>query len=108
MLYTEPLYRLGCPESRFGYVDDTALNCKGESLGETTRLITADPVDILGWGRETQSRSTKRKASSSTLHRAINKSTYQSNSHSAKPKNSLPGETLSQLYVGRSEEEAGT
>ncbi|KJK73728.1 hypothetical protein H634G_10997 [Metarhizium anisopliae BRIP 53293] len=40
LLYTEPIYRLGKPEGRFGYADDAAILCIGESLQETARKAT--------------------------------------------------------------------
>ncbi|XP_044720135.1 endonuclease-reverse transcriptase domain-containing protein [Hirsutella rhossiliensis] len=36
LLYTEPIYRLGHSQGRFGYADDTAILCVGNSLDETT------------------------------------------------------------------------
>ncbi|KAM4057705.1 reverse transcriptase (RNA-dependent DNA polymerase) [Hirsutella rhossiliensis] len=36
LLYTEPIYRLGSSKGRFGYADDTAILCVGDSLDETS------------------------------------------------------------------------
>ncbi|KID96087.1 Endonuclease/exonuclease/phosphatase, partial [Metarhizium majus ARSEF 297] len=49
-LYTEPIYRLGKPEGRFGYADDTAILCIGESLQETARKATECLEGLVAWG----------------------------------------------------------
>ncbi|KJK73614.1 hypothetical protein H634G_11123 [Metarhizium anisopliae BRIP 53293] len=50
LLYTEPIYRLGKPEGRFGYADDTAILCIGESLQETARKATECLEGLVAWG----------------------------------------------------------
>ncbi|KJK84914.1 hypothetical protein H633G_11266 [Metarhizium anisopliae BRIP 53284] len=50
LLYTEPIYRLGKPEGRFGYADDTAILCIGESLQETARKATECLEELVAWG----------------------------------------------------------
>ncbi|KAI9146760.1 putative RNA-directed DNA polymerase from transposon BS [Paramyrothecium foliicola] len=48
LLYTEPIYRLGNPKGRFGYADDTAILCVGDSLevtaAEANRRIEEKPL----------------------------------------------------------------
>ncbi|KFG83505.1 hypothetical protein MANI_024888 [Metarhizium anisopliae] len=50
LLYTEPIYRLGNPEGRFGYADDTAILCTGPSLEETSRTASEYLQELLNWG----------------------------------------------------------
>ena len=50
LLYTEPIYRLGCQIGRFGYADDTALLRVGHTLEETARLATQDIDELMAWG----------------------------------------------------------
>ncbi|XP_044717431.1 reverse transcriptase (RNA-dependent DNA polymerase) domain-containing protein [Hirsutella rhossiliensis] len=46
LLYTEPIYRQGSSKRRFGYADDTAILCVGNSLDETSAVSdTCHPVD---------------------------------------------------------------
>ena len=68
LLYTEPIYRLGMldnipgtqsikarylqPASRYGYADDTSMLRIGNTLGDTTDMVTADVNAVLQWGRE--------------------------------------------------------
>ncbi|KFG82252.1 hypothetical protein MANI_110836 [Metarhizium anisopliae] len=50
LLYTEPIYRLGNPEGRFGYADDTAILCTGPSLEETSRTALEYLQELVNWG----------------------------------------------------------
>ena len=50
LLYTEPIYRLGNPEGRFGYADDTAILCTGQSLEETSRTASDYLQELVNWG----------------------------------------------------------
>ncbi|KID59415.1 reverse transcriptase, partial [Metarhizium hybridum] len=50
LLYTEPIYRLGNPEGRFGYADDTAILCTGQSLEETSRIASEYLQELVNWG----------------------------------------------------------
>ncbi|EFZ02030.2 Reverse transcriptase [Metarhizium robertsii ARSEF 23] len=50
LLYTEPVYRLGDPERRFGYADDTAILCTGKSVEETARKASAYIRELEDWG----------------------------------------------------------
>ncbi|KAM4061472.1 reverse transcriptase (RNA-dependent DNA polymerase) [Hirsutella rhossiliensis] len=45
LLYTEPIYRLGHSQGRFGYADDTAILCVGNSLDETTAEASHHETD---------------------------------------------------------------
>ncbi|RKL19987.1 hypothetical protein BFJ72_g15126 [Fusarium proliferatum] len=40
LLYTEPIYRLGNPQGRFGYADDTAILSIGDTIDETTAMAS--------------------------------------------------------------------
>ena len=90
MLYTEPLYRMGCPERRFGYADDIALTRIGGSIEETTRLIAADLVEILGWGRENAIAFDEKKSELQHFTRSHKQEhlSVEVDSHSVKPKKS--------------------
>ncbi|EFY95407.2 Endonuclease/exonuclease/phosphatase [Metarhizium robertsii ARSEF 23] len=50
LLCTEPIYRLGNPEGRFGYADDTAILCTGQSLEETARKASEHIQELVSWG----------------------------------------------------------
>ncbi|KJZ69074.1 hypothetical protein HIM_11543 [Hirsutella minnesotensis 3608] len=50
LLYTEPIYRLGNSEGRFGYADDTAILCVGDSLDETSAEASHHIRELLSWG----------------------------------------------------------
>ncbi|KID83882.1 Endonuclease/exonuclease/phosphatase [Metarhizium guizhouense ARSEF 977] len=50
LLYTEPIYRLGNPEGRFGYADDTAILCTGKSVEETSRTASEYLQELVNWG----------------------------------------------------------
>ncbi|KID83767.1 reverse transcriptase [Metarhizium guizhouense ARSEF 977] len=50
LLYTEPIYRLGNPEGRFGYADDTAILCTGQSLEETSQTASEYLQELVNWG----------------------------------------------------------
>ena len=50
LLYTEPIYRMGKPEGRFGYADDTAILCTGQSLEETSRIASEYLQELVNWG----------------------------------------------------------
>jgi hypothetical protein len=66
MLYTEPLYRLGCPDMRFGYADDIALVRTGKSLEETSRQLATDLEEVLQWGTDNAIAFDQTRASSNT------------------------------------------
>ncbi|RYC77063.1 hypothetical protein BFJ63_vAg20063, partial [Fusarium oxysporum f. sp. narcissi] len=40
LLYTEPIYRLGNPQGRFGYADDTAILSIGDTVDETSAMAS--------------------------------------------------------------------
>ncbi|KID93327.1 Endonuclease/exonuclease/phosphatase, partial [Metarhizium majus ARSEF 297] len=42
--------RLGNPEGRFGYADDTAILCTGQSLEETSRIASEYLQGLVDWG----------------------------------------------------------
>ncbi|KJZ69944.1 hypothetical protein HIM_10667 [Hirsutella minnesotensis 3608] len=50
LLYTEPIYRLGNSKGRFGYADDTAILCVGDSLDETLAEASHHVRELLSWG----------------------------------------------------------
>ncbi|KFG77534.1 hypothetical protein MANI_024396 [Metarhizium anisopliae] len=50
LLYTEPIYRLGNPEGRFGYADNTAILCTGPSLEETSQTASEYLQELVNWG----------------------------------------------------------
>jgi ribonuclease HI len=50
LLYTEPIYRLGKAQSRFGYADDTAILCIGDSLDATAAEATQRIDELVDWG----------------------------------------------------------
>ncbi|KAJ6438021.1 hypothetical protein O9K51_09443 [Purpureocillium lavendulum] len=50
LLYTEPIYRLRNPKGRFGYADDTAILCVGNTLEETARKASRHVRDLVDWG----------------------------------------------------------
>ncbi|KJZ68753.1 hypothetical protein HIM_11851 [Hirsutella minnesotensis 3608] len=50
LLYTEPIYRLGNPEGRFGYADDTAILCVGQSVEQTSRMASEHLQVLVNWG----------------------------------------------------------
>ncbi|KJZ69979.1 hypothetical protein HIM_10624 [Hirsutella minnesotensis 3608] len=50
LLYTEPIYRLGISKGRFGYADDTAILCVGDSLDETSAEASRHVRELLAWG----------------------------------------------------------
>ncbi|KID94004.1 Ribonuclease H-like protein, partial [Metarhizium majus ARSEF 297] len=50
LLYTEPIYRLGNPEGRFGYADGTNILCTGQSLEETSRIASEYLQELVSWG----------------------------------------------------------
>ncbi|KJZ69554.1 hypothetical protein HIM_11047 [Hirsutella minnesotensis 3608] len=50
LLYTEPIYRLGNSKGRFGYADDTAILCVGDSLDETSAEASHHVRELLSWG----------------------------------------------------------
>ncbi|KAM4058240.1 reverse transcriptase (RNA-dependent DNA polymerase) [Hirsutella rhossiliensis] len=61
LLYTEPIYRLGHSQGRFGYADDTAILCVGNSLDETT-AEASHHVQVMHFSR------TKPKTAPPVLH----------------------------------------
>ncbi len=50
LLYTEPIYRLRNPKGRFGYADDTAILCVGNTLEETARKASRHVRELVDWG----------------------------------------------------------
>ncbi|KAM4066695.1 reverse transcriptase (RNA-dependent DNA polymerase) [Hirsutella rhossiliensis] len=50
LLYTEPIYRLGSSKGRFGYADDTAILCVGDSLDETSAEASHHVRELVSWG----------------------------------------------------------
>ncbi|EXU95333.1 reverse transcriptase domain protein [Metarhizium robertsii] len=50
LLYTEPIYRMGKPEGRFGYADDTVILCTGQSLEETSGIASEYLQELVNWG----------------------------------------------------------
>lgn len=52
LLYTEPIYRLRNPKGRFGYADDTAILCVGNTLEETARKASRHVRELVEWGTE--------------------------------------------------------
>ena len=50
LLYTEPIYRLSNTEGRFGYADDTAILCVGNSLAETAAKASKQVEELIAWG----------------------------------------------------------
>jgi hypothetical protein len=41
LLYIEPIYRLGNPQGRFGYADDTAILSIGDTVDESTAVASS-------------------------------------------------------------------
>ncbi|CVL09069.1 related to reverse transcriptase [Fusarium mangiferae] len=50
LLYTEPIYRLGNPQGRFGYADDTAILSIGDTIDETTAIASGSIDEMVRWG----------------------------------------------------------
>ncbi|OBS20651.1 hypothetical protein FPOA_06995 [Fusarium poae] len=50
LLYTEPIYRLGNPQGRFGYADDTAILSIGDTVDSTTAAASASIDEMVRWG----------------------------------------------------------
>ncbi|KJZ68078.1 hypothetical protein HIM_12534 [Hirsutella minnesotensis 3608] len=50
LLYTEPIYRLGNTRGRFGYADDSAILCVGDSLDETAAEASHHIRELISWG----------------------------------------------------------
>jgi ribonuclease HI len=50
LLYTEPIYRLGNPQGRFGYADDTAILSVGDTVDETTAMASSSVDEMVRWG----------------------------------------------------------
>nr|CEG03906.1 unnamed protein product [Fusarium acuminatum CS5907] len=50
LLYTEPIYRLGNPQGRFGYADDTAILSIGDTVDDTTAAASASIDEMVRWG----------------------------------------------------------
>ncbi|KJZ69456.1 hypothetical protein HIM_11161 [Hirsutella minnesotensis 3608] len=50
LLYTEPIYRLGNGRGRFGYADDTAILCVGNSLDEMSAEASHHVRELVSWG----------------------------------------------------------
>ncbi|RKK10703.1 hypothetical protein BFJ65_g14698 [Fusarium oxysporum f. sp. cepae] len=52
LLYTEPMYRLGNPQGRFGYADDTAILSIGDTVDETSAMASSSIAEMVRWGTE--------------------------------------------------------
>jgi ribonuclease HI len=52
LLYTEPIYRLGNPQGRFGYADDTAILSIGDTVDETSAMASSSIAEMVRWGAE--------------------------------------------------------
>ncbi|KAM6508463.1 hypothetical protein FALCPG4_19002 [Fusarium falciforme] len=50
LLYTEPIYRLGNPQGRFGYADDTAILFTGDTADETAPAASESIEEMIRWG----------------------------------------------------------
>ena len=50
LLYTEPIYRLGNPQGRFGYADDTAILSIGDTVDETAAMASSSIDEMMRWG----------------------------------------------------------
>ncbi|RKK08478.1 hypothetical protein BFJ66_g17778 [Fusarium oxysporum f. sp. cepae] len=50
LLYTEPIYRLSNPQGRFGYADDTAILCVGDTVEETSAAASRSVEEMVRWG----------------------------------------------------------
>ncbi|KAJ3455314.1 hypothetical protein MRS44_013914 [Fusarium solani] len=50
LLYTEPIYRLSNPQSRFGYADDTAILVTGDTVDETAAAASKSIEEMIRWG----------------------------------------------------------
>ncbi|KAG6979059.1 putative RNA-directed DNA polymerase from transposon BS [Fusarium oxysporum f. sp. conglutinans] len=50
LLYTEPIYRLSNPQGRFGYADDTAILCVGDTAEETAAAASRSVEEMVRWG----------------------------------------------------------
>ncbi|RKK51756.1 hypothetical protein BFJ69_g17922, partial [Fusarium oxysporum] len=50
LLYTEPIYRLSNPQGRFGYADDTAILCVGDTVEETAATASRSVEEMVRWG----------------------------------------------------------
>ncbi|RKK80609.1 hypothetical protein BFJ68_g17704, partial [Fusarium oxysporum] len=66
LLYTEPIYRLGNPQGRFGYADDTAILFVGDTVDETAAMASSSIDEMGRWGATTASPSTRRRPKSCT------------------------------------------
>ncbi|KAL9561813.1 hypothetical protein ACKAV7_014075 [Fusarium commune] len=47
LLYTEPIYRLGNPQGRFGYADDTAILSIGDTVDETSAMASSSIAEMV-------------------------------------------------------------
>jgi hypothetical protein len=50
LLYTEPICRLGNPQGRFAYADDTAILSIGDTVDETTAMTSSSIAEMVRWG----------------------------------------------------------
>ncbi|KJZ68803.1 hypothetical protein HIM_11807 [Hirsutella minnesotensis 3608] len=50
LLYMESIYRLGDAQGRFGYADDIAILCVGNSLDETSAESSHHVRELVSWG----------------------------------------------------------
>ncbi|CAG7565911.1 unnamed protein product [Fusarium equiseti] len=49
LLYTEPIYRLGNLQGRFGYADDTAILSIGDTVDKTTAMASGAVDEMVRW-----------------------------------------------------------
>ncbi|CVL09334.1 uncharacterized protein FMAN_15498 [Fusarium mangiferae] len=49
LLYNEPIYRLGNPQGRFGYADDTAILSIGDTIDETIAMASSSIDEMVRW-----------------------------------------------------------
>ncbi|PNP55723.1 hypothetical protein FNYG_15459 [Fusarium nygamai] len=50
LLYTKPIYRLGNPQGRFGYADNTAILSIGDTVEETSTIASNSIDEMARWG----------------------------------------------------------
>ncbi|KAL9563922.1 hypothetical protein ACKAV7_011957 [Fusarium commune] len=50
LLYTEPIYRLSNPQGRFGYADNTAILCIGDTVEEMAATASRSVEEMVHWG----------------------------------------------------------
>jgi hypothetical protein len=50
LLHTEPIYRIGNPQGRFGYADNTAILSIGDTVEETCAMVSSSVDEMVRWG----------------------------------------------------------